>query len=254
MSVDIGKSLIKYDLFKGLPDEAINELGEKIELISLKKNEVLFHEGDPGDALYLIRTGWVKIVNESAEEGEGGEVVLNHIGPGNIIGEMAMIDQEPRSSGVVAISEVEMLKLMSDDFLSLLNKQPRMTLPIIHSLSKRLQFATTYIENAIDWSKRIAAGNYSFAEEQMEIVQATIVDSKQPDEERANRFLGTFFRMVEEVRAREDELKQQLNQLKIEIDHARRKKEVDELTQSEFFLELKAKSEKLRGKRSAKKD
>lgn len=247
MSSDIGKSLLKYDLFKGLPDEAVDELGEKIELISLKKNEALFHEGDPGDALYLIRTGWVKIVNEGAEE---GEVVLNHIGPGSIIGEMAMIDQTPRSSGVVAISKVDLFKLMSDDFLSMLNEQPRMTISIIRSLSNRLRFATTYIENAIDWSKRIAAGNYSFAEKQMEIVQATIVDSKQPDEERANRFLGNFFRMVEEIRAREEELKQQLNQLKIEIDHARRKKEVDELTQSEFFLELKAKSEKLREKRS----
>jgi CRP-like cAMP-binding protein len=146
-----------------------------------------------------------------------------------------------------------MLKLMSDDFLSLLNEQPMMTLPIIRSVSKRLRFATTYIENAIEWSKRIAAGNYDFAEEQMQTAQATIVDSKQPDEERANRFLATFFRMVKEIRAREDELKQQLNQLKIEIDHAKRKKDVDALAKSEFFMELKAKSEKLRGKNSVDK-
>ena len=247
MNLEIAKKLTRYELFKGLPDEVINELGGKIKMISLKKNEVLFNEGDPGDALYLIRSGWVKIVNEGTED---GEVVLNHIGPGGIIGEMAMIDKEPRSSGVVAISEVEMLKLMSDDFLSLLNEQPMMTLPIIRSVSKRLRFATTYIENAIEWSKRIAAGNYNFAEKQMQIAQATIVDSKQPDEERANRFLGTFFRMVEEIRAREDELKQQLNQLKIEIDHAKRKKDVDALAQSDFFMELKMKSKKMRGENS----
>jgi CRP-like cAMP-binding protein len=250
MSLDIAKNLTKYELFEGLPDDVIDELGEKITALSLEKNDILFHQGDPGDALYLIRSGWVKIVNEAAEE---GEVVLNHIGPGGIIGEMAMIEQAPRSSGIVAISDVELLKLKSDDFLNLLNEQPMMTLPIIRSVSKRLRFATTYIENAIEWSKRIAAGNYNFAEEQMQIAQATIVDSKQPDEERANRFLGTFFRMVEEIRAREDKLKQQLNQLKIEIDHAKRKKAVDELTQSEFFLELKAKSEKMRGKNSGDK-
>ncbi|MCH7662705.1 MAG: cyclic nucleotide-binding domain-containing protein [Chloroflexi bacterium] len=246
MSLDITKHLTKYELFEGLPDRVIGELGEKIMLVSLEKNDTLFHQGDPGDALYLIRSGWVKVVKEVAEE---GEVVLNHIGPGGIIGEMAMIDHAPRSSGIVAISDVEMLKLKSDDFLNMLNEQPMMTLPIIRSVSKRLRFATTYIENAIEWSKRIAAGNYDFAEEQIQMVQATIVDSKQPDEERANRFLGTFFRMVEEIRAREDELKHQLKQLKVEIDFAKRKQAVDELVGSEFFIELKAKSEQMRNKK-----
>jgi len=248
MNSDIAKNLSKYALFEGLPDDVISDVGEKITVLRLKKNEALFHQGDPGDALYLIQSGWVKIINEAAEE---GEVVLNHIGPGGIIGEMAMIDQAPRSTGIVAISDVELLKLKSDDFLNLLNEQPMMTLPIIRSVSKRLRFATTYIENAIEWSKRIAEGNYNFAEEHMQMVQATIVDSKAPDEERANRFLGTFFRMVEEIRAREDELKHQLNQLKVEIDHAKRKKAVDELVDSDFFIELKEKSEKMRNKKSS---
>lgn len=242
MSSDIAEHLTRFELFKGLPDEVLSKLGKLIQTKTLKKNEALFHQGDPGDALYLIQSGWVKIVNEESDE---GEVVLNHIGPGGIIGEMAMIDQSPRSTGVIGISDVELLRLNSQDFLNLIYEQPGTTIPIIQSVSKRLRFATTYIENAIGWSKRIAGGDYNFAEEQMKLVQSTIVDSKQPDEERANRFLGTFFRMVDEVRAREDELNQQLSQLKVEIDQAIRQKDVDELADSEFFRNLKAKSKKM---------
>lgn len=245
MSSKIAEHLTRFELFKDLPKDVLDKLGGIIETVSIQKNDALFHQDDPGDALYLIQRGWVKIVNEAAKE---SEVVLNHIGPGGIIGEMAMIDQAPRSTGVIAISDLELLKLKSEDFLTLLNEQPAITIPMIRSVSKRLRFATTYIENAIEWSKRIASGDYNFAEERMKLVQSTIVDSKQPDEERANRFLGTFFRMVEEVRAREDELRKQLNQLKVEIDHAKRKKDVKELAESEFFINLKAKSELMKGK------
>lgn len=243
MSSDISRNLTKFELFQGLSDDVLDQLAGKITALNLQKNDVLFHQGDPGDAIYLIRSGWVKIINEEADD---GEVVLNHVGPGGIIGEMAMFDQSPRSGGVVAISEVVLLKLLSEDFMSLLDEQPGVSIPIIHSLSSRLEFSTTYIENAIEWSKRIAAGDYNFAQERMQIVQSTIVDSKQPDEERANRFLGTFFRMVEGVKAREEELQGQLEQLRIEIDNAQRKQAVADLVDSDFFLDLKKKSAEMR--------
>ena len=130
MASEISGNLSKFELFRDLPEDVLDQVAEKISKVNLNKNDVLFHQGDPGDAIYLIRRGWVKIVNEEAEE---GEVVLNHVGPGGIIGEMAMFDQSPRSGGVVAISEAELLKLMSDDFMSLLDEQPGMSIPICGS-------------------------------------------------------------------------------------------------------------------------
>jgi CRP-like cAMP-binding protein len=244
MDSKIIEELKSYSLFEKLPDDVVVELAGEVEQVSLKNNKQLFAEGDPGDSLYIIREGWVKIVNEGED---GKEVVYNHLGPGSVIGEMAILDQAPRSMGVVAISAVKMLKLGSEDFLKVLNQFPVMALDIIRNITKRLRFTTTYIENAIEWSQRIAAGDYSFAQEQVEKSQGTIVDSGASDRERANRFLGTFFRMVEDVKAREDELKQQLNQLKVEIDQARRKQSVEELTNSEFFKNLKSKSGEMRG-------
>ncbi|MBW8011770.1 MAG: Crp/Fnr family transcriptional regulator [Chloroflexi bacterium] len=237
------KDLKDYELFKDLPETVSKELAAKVELVSLKNDEVLFRKGDPGDALYLLQSGWVKMVSEDAE---GKEVVLNEVGPGSTIGEIAMIDMEPRSAGVIAMSDVELLKLGSEDFLNVLYQQPKLGLHIIHSVSKSLRFANTYLENTIFWSQRIAEGDYNFAQEQVQKAQSGVFESSSPDEDRANRLLGTFFRMVEDIRAREDGLKKELDELIIVIDQAKREKSVDDVTSSGFFKSLKTQSKKMR--------
>lgn len=236
-------NLKKYDFFKNLSDTVLSSLASEIEEITLKPEEVLFKKGDPGDSLYVIRTGWVKLVSIDAD---GSEVVLNQVGAGNMLGEMAMIDQETRSAGVVALTDTKLLKLHSKNFLDLLKKEPEMGLQVIRDISERLRFANTYLENAIEWSQRIARGDYGFATEQMEKTQATIVLSQQGDDERSNRFLATFFHMVEDIRQREEALQTELDQLIIKIDENSRKKDVKELSGSKYFKNLLSKGKKVR--------
>jgi len=233
--------LRQFDLFKPLPDEALEDLRAKLKRVELKKDDVLFNKGDQGDALYILQQGQAKIVST---DGEGNEVVLNQVGPGAVIGEMTIIDREPRSAGVVALTDSTFLELSSADFSSALEAQPQMGLEISRGLIQRLRFATTYIENAIEWSQLIAKGDYSFIENLDQNVAETESDSEQ---ERAARFLGAFFQMVEEIKAREDELKQELTRLKVEIDEAKRKKDVEEIAQSEFFQELQKRKQKKAG-------
>ena len=221
--------------------EVIEELAKKIEVLNLEEDEILFRKGDDGDALYILSDGWVKMVSVDKD---GGEMVINQAGPGSIIGEMALIDNEPRSAGVTALSTIEMLKLSREDFLDVLEHQPTLGLQITRNIIGRLRFSTTYIENAIEWSKRIAAGDYSFMEEHKRKEDSMEDRGFQSDQERANRFLGNFFSMVEDIKAREDELKNQVVQLKIEIDQVKRKQEVSELADSEFFKNLKASKKK----------
>lgn len=237
----------KHKFFNSLPDSVLEELSKGIKELSLESGEELFGKGDPGDALYIIQTGWVKLVGEDAE---GSEVVLNQVGPGNIIGEMAMIDEEPRSAGVVAITPTKLLKLQSEQFVEVLRQEPSIGIQVIRDISERLRFANTYLENAIEWSQRIASGDYGFAREQMEKLQATMILSQQDNDDRANRFLATFFNMVEDIREREETLQRELDQLIIEIDESKRDEEVKELSGSEFFKSLKSKKDKLRGKKS----
>ena len=102
-SQEIAENLKRLEIFKTLPDETISGLVDHVEIIKLKPDQSLFKQGDPGDAVYIIRDGQVKIVGT---EKDGREIVFNQQGAGAVIGEMALIDNEPRSAGVVALDEL----------------------------------------------------------------------------------------------------------------------------------------------------
>lgn len=238
MTNELVATLKDFDFFKGLPDDVIVDLSDRFQVVDLEPDEVLFNKGDQGDALYLLREGRLKMVGTDSE---GKEVVLNQVGPGAIIGEMALIDHEPRSAGVVAMGEVSLLKLSTEDFLGTMREQPEMGLGIARTLIQRLRFSTTYIENAIEWSQLIAKGDYAFIENID--TEGLGGSDNQSDQERAQRFLGTFFQMVEDIKAREDDLKEQLVRLKVEIDQVKRKSDVTDISESEFFQSLRKKKE-----------
>jgi CRP-like cAMP-binding protein len=167
---------------------------------------------------------------------------------------MSLIDQELRSAGVVALSPVEVLEITRETFLAIMEKYPLVAQDIMRNLARRLRFATTYAEQVIEWSHRIAEGDYSFAMRQIQDVKSTIVDTRKDDDARANQLLSAFFRMVEGVQRREQDLKQQLQQMSIEIDEKRRKQEVEKLTESTFFTNLKSAAQQLRAQRRSERD
>jgi CRP-like cAMP-binding protein len=230
-------------LFAALPDESVVSLAKNLERYHLEEGEVLFHKGDPGDALYLIDRGWLKVV---AEGGGGEELILNQCGPGEALGEMALIDDAPRAAGAVALTPAEVLKLDREAFMAALHDHPEVGLDIMRILSQRLKFTNTYLEQAIDWSRRIAEGDYSFAMDQIRTSQSAVMGKGLSDEARARELLAAFFSMVRGVQEREETLKQQVSQLKIEIDEVKRKQEFRKLTQSDFFLDLKESVKKMR--------
>ena len=230
--------LRKAFLFQGLPDEALEMLAQKITRQRLAKDEVLFHRGDRGDALFIIEEGEVKIVREDED---GGELALNRCGPGETIGEMSLFDQGPRSASVVAAAPTEFLELKREAFFELLNQHPDVAVSLIRSLSSRLRFASAYIQTATEWSKKIAEGDYSFTEQnQPEAVT---------DEDKAGQMLSEFFKMAKDVKEREENLKREVQKLNLVIDEAKRKQEFDELTSTEFYSNLKAQAQKIRAQR-----
>jgi len=119
---------------------------------------------------------------------------------------------------------------------------------LIRSISSRLRFATTYIEKAIEWSGHIANGDYTSVKAEIKTSESGSTNNVS-NETKANQMLAAFFQMTEEVQARENELKQQIKKLNFEIDQTRRKEEYEELTNSEFYTNLKAQAQKLRQQR-----
>jgi CRP-like cAMP-binding protein len=100
------EALAATPLFSGLSQEALESLVEELQLIQLNEGEVLFHEGDPGDALYVIVEGEVAVLAEGPPR-----VEMARLGPGSFIGEVALMTDQPRSATVAALTPAELLRI-----------------------------------------------------------------------------------------------------------------------------------------------
>lgn len=104
-------------LFSDLEDDDLDRLCQMIEEVRLPKGEVLFAEGEPGDRAYIIKEGELEIFKLSAER----EVLLAVRGSGEVIGEMALLEQKPRTATVRALSDVVLLAIQKEQLDELLS-------------------------------------------------------------------------------------------------------------------------------------
>jgi CRP/FNR family cyclic AMP-dependent transcriptional regulator len=118
--IDSG-TLSQIPLLQDVTLEALDQLARCLRRRSYQRGEIVFHQGDPGDTLHLVRSGRVKVVLP-AETGD--EVVLAILGPGDCFGELALLDGKPRSASVVAIEPVETMVLGRQDFLAFFRSNP----------------------------------------------------------------------------------------------------------------------------------
>ena len=241
--MDILKQL---PLFHNMTDETLAHVGDRLSIVRLKSGQPLFRKGDPGDSLYIVDDGKLKITTT----GSGGEeLILNDCGPGEVIGEMGPIDYEPRSATVVATTSARLLRLSREDFLDIASAQPIIAMEIMRNMSSRLRFATTYLEQAIEWSRHVAEGDYGDAIDQIKSSQTGIERGTVGSAAKATELLSAFFQMVNDVQRREEILREQVRILTIQIDEARRRQEVHSLTDSDSFARLKAQAARLRAER-----
>ncbi len=108
--------------------------------------EVIFHQGDPGTALYIVEEGEVKIVLGSSR---GDEVVLALFGRGDFLGELSLLDGEPRSAEAVATVPSVLWILPRDAFTSFLTAHPQAALVLLAAVSRRLRGADSRIHDGV---------------------------------------------------------------------------------------------------------
>ncbi|HEY8478055.1 MAG TPA: Crp/Fnr family transcriptional regulator [Chloroflexota bacterium] len=138
--------LAQVPLFRRLAVEHLRQLAGVAVRRVFRRGEIVFHKGDPGGALYLIREGQVKIVLPSTD---GGEALLAVLGPGEFFGELSLFDGASRSATVVAVEPTETLVLRRDDFLGVLTSQPQVAIELLRVLSQRLRATDELIEDAV---------------------------------------------------------------------------------------------------------
>ncbi|EPD31254.1 hypothetical protein HMPREF9238_01021 [Gleimia europaea ACS-120-V-Col10b] len=123
-------------LFEGLDEAQQNSLRSKMGQTTLRRGEVLFEEGEPGNRLYIITEGKVKLGHTSTD---GRENLLAVLGPGEIIGELTLFDPGPRSTTATAVSPVTLLHLDHADLSTILDTNPTMAKHMLRALARRLR-------------------------------------------------------------------------------------------------------------------
>ena len=231
------KRLRNVALFMYLPDDVLQELSLHAERLEFPLDAVLVNKGDPGDAMYLLRSGWVKFI---APEAEGKEVVLNHCGPGEAIGDVALVDGEPWDATVIALMPVGVLRVWRKDLLKILKERPELGLDLMRGLAARIRTSSSYVEKSIEWYNAIAKGDYSVTLKRVGDEHTTVLTRNRPDDTRVGEYLASFMSMVETVQQREESLKKEIQELRIKVDETRVSAEVNELTESSFFKDLKS--------------
>jgi CRP/FNR family cyclic AMP-dependent transcriptional regulator len=128
--------LEKVPLFGQLGPADLQRVLELARERAYPKNSVILFEDDPGDALYVVATGQVKVVLIGED---GREVILSVLGEGEFFGEMALIDDEPRSAHVIAMEDSTLVVLRREDFTNILMQVPAIALALLKELSRRLR-------------------------------------------------------------------------------------------------------------------
>jgi CRP-like cAMP-binding protein len=127
--------LKKVPLFQGVPADSLVSLAKVVRTTQLAEGDVLFEQGAQGDSMYLIQLG------EARVEVDGVEVA--RVGAGEVLGEMAVIDGQPRSARCVATKMMVLVEISAADFSSLVRTHASAAMAVLRSLSVRLRKAST---------------------------------------------------------------------------------------------------------------
>jgi len=136
--------LKNVSLFSGLPEESINAVSALATTRTYPKNTIIISEGDDSDSLYAVLSGKVKVY---LSDDEGKEIIINIHGSGDYFGEMALLDDKPRSASVMTLEESKLAVLSKSAFEDCLSKNPQISLPIIRGMSKRLRNLTENVKS-----------------------------------------------------------------------------------------------------------
>jgi len=136
--------LAKVELFSELDVDELNRVATLAQVRDVPKDTVIFHAGDPADAVFVVATGKIKVVTTSTD---GKEFILSVLGAGQVFGEMALLESAPRSASVITLTAVEILGIKRDDFHHLLNTAPSISRKLLAILSRRLRRANSKMES-----------------------------------------------------------------------------------------------------------
>jgi CRP/FNR family transcriptional regulator, cyclic AMP receptor protein len=128
--------LRRAPLFDGLDEDSARALRRQMSDVKLTRGEHLFPEGDPGDRLYVVLDGKIKLTRAAAD---GRENLLSVIGPGEMFGELSLFDPRPRTSTASAVTDATVAALAHDALRPWLLERPDVSMHMLQALAKRVR-------------------------------------------------------------------------------------------------------------------
>jgi CRP-like cAMP-binding protein len=188
----IAEQLQGAPLFKGVAHEDLLALIAVMKQQSFTAGTVLFEKDAPGDTMYVILSGNLRIF---ARDAEGHDITLTNYGAGRVFGDFAMLDGEKRSAAASAIDNLDVLALDRADFLTFLPEHPTIGLAMLRNLADRVRYITIYLSKINDFGQRLVAGEYERALQEFTAGGTDDGDIK--------GMISAFAKMVHSLQARE---------------------------------------------------
>ena len=180
----------KFALFAELDDRELASIAAVAKSRRYAKDDVIFHADESGDIFCLIKEGQVKVTMISPE---GKEIILSLLGPGDFFGEMALLDNEPRSATIIATEPLEIVTIWRSDFLHILSENFSITQKVLAELSRRLRDASNRIESlaTMDVYGRLARFFLDTARQRGKVLDNGYVAVTRPTHQAIANMIGT---------------------------------------------------------------
>jgi CRP/FNR family transcriptional regulator, cyclic AMP receptor protein len=186
------------DLFAALPSDVLDSLREHATTRTLSRNEVLFRQGEPSDALYVVQRGRIAIATQS---GDGRESVLAVLEDGALFGELPLFDDDPRSADARALTDTSVIELGYEPVRAVLRDRPELLWFIVRLLVHRLRTTNAALEDAVfldvpaRTAKRLLELSGETARFTLPVTQEELASMVGASRERVNKAISLFVRL-----------------------------------------------------------
>lgn len=195
-TAQLARLLSANPFFAGIRNDSLQTVARLCVTRELAARETLFQKDDPGEALYAVRRGEIRIAARTAE---GRELTLNLLGPGDIFGEIALLDGRPRTAEAVATEATTLSVIRRSDFLALLARDSALALRIIELLCARVRWMsdrmeeTNFLSPAARIGRRLAALADDYGDD-VRVTQGELAVFANTTRETVNRHLQAWKR------------------------------------------------------------
>jgi len=142
----VDEVLRKAGLFQGVAPEDVEALGNQFEVIQAPRGTTLFQEGEPGDSLYIVLEGKVKLGRRSSD---GRENLVAVMGPADQFGELSLFDPGPRTATAVVVTDARLARLPKQALQTWVQERPQIAIQLLHVIARRLRRTNTMLADLI---------------------------------------------------------------------------------------------------------